>query len=47
MYLPAFKIAVIPEISAWLVKFTVCEIASTGARAASSAIRNAAVTGTN
>jgi hypothetical protein len=38
MYLPAFKTAVIPEFSTWLVKFTVCEIASTGAHAASSAI---------
>lgn len=29
--MPAFVTAEIPELSAWLVKFTVCETAATGA----------------
>jgi hypothetical protein len=43
--LPAFITAEIPEFSAWLVMFTVCEITATGAPETSSAIRNAAGTG--
>ena len=39
--------AEIPEFSAWLVKFTVCETAATGSPATSSAIINAAGTGTD